>query len=193
MPWAFSAWDYLPDEQGPTEAYLAQQRGFIELGHVPDDGSYVRTYYQVPARIGGRIKFRRQHGVIVGFEGQYLLAKLDEEPELQAHEAGEGGEAVLVQGRGAGLDLRPGVVGGAEAHDPALAGGEERLLRHGNILPVAYAELPGAVGAKRKERRHRWIVVMRQPPGILVGSEPYEISVCFAVVEAIFGQVAATR
>lgn len=80
MSWAFSAWDYLPDEGLPTELYLAQQRTVGE--EKVDDGSYVRTHYQVPAHLGTRIKFRRQPGVVVGFVGQYLLVDLgDGQPE----------------------------------------------------------------------------------------------------------------
>ena len=41
---------------------------------------YIRKAYGVPARRGGRILYRgKEHGVIVGPEGQYLRMRMDNE------------------------------------------------------------------------------------------------------------------
>ncbi|MEU7831338.1 hypothetical protein [Nonomuraea sp. NPDC049129] len=42
---------------------------------------YVRRYYQVPAKRGGRIKFRGQPGTIVAFHGAGLRVRLDDNPK----------------------------------------------------------------------------------------------------------------
>jgi len=52
------------------------------VGDVPTErqrdeaGAYVRSYYQVPAHVGGRVLFQGLPVVIVGFRGQYLLVDL---------------------------------------------------------------------------------------------------------------------
>ena len=49
-----------------------------------DPLSYVREMYGVPATVGQRIRFRGNEGVIVGGDGQYIVADLggDREPFL---------------------------------------------------------------------------------------------------------------
>lgn len=42
---------------------------------------YVRGYYRVPAKVGGRITFQNHPAVITGFRGQYLLIRRDHDPE----------------------------------------------------------------------------------------------------------------
>lgn len=42
---------------------------------------YVRRYYQVPAKRGGRIKFRGRDGTIVGFRDAGLRVRLDDDPK----------------------------------------------------------------------------------------------------------------
>jgi hypothetical protein len=43
---------------------------------------WIRRYYSVPAKRGGRITFRGESGRITGSRGQYLLARLDAEPKI---------------------------------------------------------------------------------------------------------------
>lgn len=51
-----------------------------------DDGSYVRGYYRVPARPGGRVVVDGHRGTIAGFDSQYLLVRFDgREPAVRAH------------------------------------------------------------------------------------------------------------
>lgn len=38
---------------------------------------YIRTYYNVPAKRGGRVTFDGQPGRITGFTDQYLRVRLD--------------------------------------------------------------------------------------------------------------------
>ena len=49
---------------------------------------YIKDYYRVPVRVGGRVKYtggkQPQYGTIVGARNQYLLIRLDRE----AHEPG---------------------------------------------------------------------------------------------------------
>lgn len=42
---------------------------------------YVRRYYRVPAKRGGRIRWDGRPGTIVGFVGQYLRVRLDARPK----------------------------------------------------------------------------------------------------------------
>jgi len=44
--------------------------------------AYVRNYYRVPAKRGGKITFEGKPGTIVGFRDQYLRARLDGEKEI---------------------------------------------------------------------------------------------------------------
>ena len=46
-----------------------------------DDGAYVRSYYGVPAHVGGRITMEDRPGVIAGFQGPHLLVRFDGETE----------------------------------------------------------------------------------------------------------------
>lgn len=46
---------------------------------------YVRGYYGVPARVGGRVTVDGDPGQIVGGENQYLLVEFDEGYEAPAH------------------------------------------------------------------------------------------------------------
>jgi len=51
---------------------------------------YIRDYYRVPARVGGRVKYtggkQPQYGTIVDASGQYLVIRLDGEAhELSYH------------------------------------------------------------------------------------------------------------
>lgn len=41
--------------------------------------AYVRRYYKVPAKRGGRVIANGKPGVITGFDGQYLRVRLDGE------------------------------------------------------------------------------------------------------------------
>jgi hypothetical protein len=41
--------------------------------------AYVRGYYKVPAKRGGRVIADGKPGVIVGFSGQYIRVRLDGE------------------------------------------------------------------------------------------------------------------
>lgn len=51
-----------------------------------DGGEYVRTYYRVPARIGMAIEFDDRPAVITGFDGQYLLIRLEgDDYDSKAH------------------------------------------------------------------------------------------------------------
>jgi hypothetical protein len=45
-------------------------------------GKYVRDYYRVPAFIGARVRYTygaHSEGTITGFDGQYLIVKMDGE------------------------------------------------------------------------------------------------------------------
>lgn len=46
-----------------------------------DGGSldYVRSYYRVPANVGGRVTVDGRAGRIIGGDGQYLLVRFDGE------------------------------------------------------------------------------------------------------------------
>ena len=52
--------------------------------------AYVREHYRVPAKRGGRIRYRGTghsapvDGVIVGFRGQYLRVRLDGEKRIES-------------------------------------------------------------------------------------------------------------
>lgn len=50
---------------------------------------YIRTYYQVPARRGTRVRYRGgqipQEGTIVGFRDAYLRVRLDGEREIRSY------------------------------------------------------------------------------------------------------------
>lgn len=41
------------------------------------DGEFIRSYYRVPAHIGAKICFEGGPGVIAGFEGAHLLARVE--------------------------------------------------------------------------------------------------------------------
>ena len=51
--------------------------------------AYVRDYYRVPARCGGRIVYRGgqvpREGTVVGFRDAYLLIRLDGECEIRSY------------------------------------------------------------------------------------------------------------
>lgn len=48
--------------------------------------AYVRRYYGVPAKRGGRIRFQGEPGRIASFDGQYLRARLgDERHSVKLH------------------------------------------------------------------------------------------------------------
>ena len=53
-----------------------------EIGMIDvDTVDYIRKYYNVPARIGGRIRYMEKHeGIIAGVDGGYLMIVLDGEP-----------------------------------------------------------------------------------------------------------------
>ena len=40
---------------------------------------YIRKYYNVPAKVGGRIKYKGKCGTIIGATGAYLKIRLDGE------------------------------------------------------------------------------------------------------------------
>lgn len=40
---------------------------------------WIRKTYNVPAKLGGRVKFKGKPGTILGTQGQYLLIQLDRE------------------------------------------------------------------------------------------------------------------
>jgi hypothetical protein len=40
---------------------------------------YIRDYYQVPARLRGRVRYEGRGGTIIGAKGQYLRVQLDDE------------------------------------------------------------------------------------------------------------------
>jgi hypothetical protein len=46
-------------------------------------GDYVRRYYRVPAHVDGRIVLDGRPGVIVGFDGQYLVVRFDDSPAVR--------------------------------------------------------------------------------------------------------------
>lgn len=54
-------------------------------------GKYVRDHYRVPAYIGGRVAYTwgerhgegTRYGTITGFDGQYLIVKLDGEGKVR--------------------------------------------------------------------------------------------------------------
>lgn len=56
------------------------KRNKIEL-----DLEYIRTTYDVPAKLGGRIEYKSRPGVIVGAKGQYLRILLDGESEIKLY------------------------------------------------------------------------------------------------------------
>jgi hypothetical protein len=43
--------------------------------------AYIRDYYSVPAKRGGRIAFMGKPGTIVGSRSQYLRVRLDHHPD----------------------------------------------------------------------------------------------------------------
>lgn len=43
-------------------------------------GAYIRHYYKVPAHIDGRVVVDGRPGVVVGFDGAYLLVQFDDSP-----------------------------------------------------------------------------------------------------------------
>lgn len=45
-------------------------------------GEYVRGYYHVPARCGDPVTIDGRHGVITGFDNQYLLVRSTGGPTL---------------------------------------------------------------------------------------------------------------
>ena len=45
--------------------------------------AYIRDYYGVPAKRGGRVVFNDKPGVIVGSRSQYLRIRLDSDPSTQ--------------------------------------------------------------------------------------------------------------
>lgn len=40
---------------------------------------WIRNAYNVPAKLGGRIKYKGKHGTILGTQNQYLIIQLDGE------------------------------------------------------------------------------------------------------------------
>ena len=49
------------------------------------DLEYIRSTYNVPAKIGGRIEFKSRAGTIVGANGTYLRIRLDGETEINSY------------------------------------------------------------------------------------------------------------
>jgi hypothetical protein len=46
---------------------------------------YVREYYKVPAKRGGRVLYEGRPGTIVGFSRQYLRIRLDGETRIGSY------------------------------------------------------------------------------------------------------------
>ena len=49
------------------------------------DFEYIRSTYNVPAKIGGRIEFKSRPGTIVGANATYLRIRLDGETEINSY------------------------------------------------------------------------------------------------------------
>jgi len=49
------------------------------------DLDYVRTTYEVPAKLNGRIEYKSKPGTIVGAKGGYLRIRLDGENETKLY------------------------------------------------------------------------------------------------------------
>ena len=46
---------------------------------------YIRNYYKVPAKKGGRVEYEGKPGTIVGSRNAYLLIRLDGEKEVGSY------------------------------------------------------------------------------------------------------------
>jgi hypothetical protein len=44
---------------------------------------YIRSFYGVNAKIGGKILYKYKHGTIVGTKGPYLRIRLDGEKQIE--------------------------------------------------------------------------------------------------------------
>lgn len=52
---------------------------------IESDLEHIRTIYDVPAKLGGKIEYKWRSGTIVGVKGQYLRALLDGEREIKLY------------------------------------------------------------------------------------------------------------
>lgn len=46
---------------------------------------YIRTYYKVPAKRGGKVLYKGMHGVITSARGGYLRIRLDGEKRIGSY------------------------------------------------------------------------------------------------------------
>jgi hypothetical protein len=87
---------------------------------VSDNGDYVRSYYGVPARIGGRVIAVGCPGRITGFSGWYLWVTLDDRdtgapyhPTWRVDYLDDDGAVLFASPRAEAPAARPVVAGGA--------------------------------------------------------------------------------
>lgn len=149
-----------PDTPAGDLAAIARRAGAIaaQPGDPADSptgsGAYIRETYDVPAHRHGHVLIDGHHGVIVGFEGQYLLVQFDGETAwVRAHPtwhvlyladpaADDRVHLALVYDRGAGRLLREIQVNAADRRRV-----REELER---LAPAEHVEVVVLTGTSRE-------------------------------------------